>query len=343
MTIPSSHPTRRLVLLSAVGAGATASFMLPRGGFSETRPTAGLCSSISAHPMAIIKGKNFDAQNSWILNWEIRTTLAAWVNDFYTGAYEGIHFAGANYLATAYNKGTPIQIVGASASYPWPLLVRADQGINTVKDLKGKTIGIPKTSYIYAYLYAVFQQAGMNLESDTKVGNLDILQAPHLLERGDYDAAPILIEHAITLERDAPGRFKVLLYPHIEVAKLLGRPTMYQFLAMQRPWLDKNRGGAEAILKTFEQVQKFIDQDIEAAAAILAPKTEVSNGRGSGGAALPDFVVKTMYKEGFFGGKMKWYGIPAKDIKTEIWKELELYKQTGLVEEIPNDQFVYGL
>jgi hypothetical protein len=40
---------------------------------------------------------------------------------------------------------------------------------------------------------------------------------------------------------------------------------------------------------------------------------------------------------------MKWYGIPAKDIKTEIWKELELYKQAGLVEEIPNDQFVYGL
>jgi len=348
MTRSTSKITRRAVLRSvaATAVGAT-SLTLPRHATAQTLPTAGLCSfpgpSISAHPMAIVKARNLDTANGWNLNWEIRTTLAAWVNDFYTGAYEGLHFSGANYLATAYNKGTPIQLVGASASYPWPVLARTDRGIESIRDLKGKKLGIPKSSYIYAYMYAAFKQAGMNLETDAKVENLDVLQAPHLLERGDYDAATILVEQSIMLEKDAPGRFKVLFYPHIEVAKVLGRPVMYQFLVMRRPWLEANKGAADAILRTFTQVQRFLDEDISGAAAILGPKTEVSNARGSGGAALPEFVVKRMYQEGFFGGKMRWYGIPARELKTEIWKELQLYKEAGLIEQIPDEKFVFGL
>jgi ABC-type nitrate/sulfonate/bicarbonate transport system substrate-binding protein len=123
---------------------------------------------------------------------------------------------------------------------------------------------------------------------------------------------------------------------------VLDRPVMYQFLVMRRPWLEANEGGAKAILRTFTQVQRFIDEDISAAATILGPKTEVSNARGSGGASLPEFVVKRMYQDGFFGAKMRWYGIPAKELKTEIWKELELYKEAGLIEQVPDEKFVFG-
>ena len=51
--------------------------------------------SISAHPMAVIKGAGLDKKNGWELEWNVRTTAASWANDFYTGVYNGLHFSGS--------------------------------------------------------------------------------------------------------------------------------------------------------------------------------------------------------------------------------------------------------
>ena len=74
---------------------------------AEAAPKAGLSSfpgpSISSHVLAVIKAAALDEKNGWELEWHVRTTAAAWANDYYTGVYEGLNFSGINYLVTQYN------------------------------------------------------------------------------------------------------------------------------------------------------------------------------------------------------------------------------------------------
>ena len=293
--------------------------------------------SISAHPMAVIKGAGLDKKNGWELEWNVRTTAASWANDFYTGVYNGLHFSGINYLATQYNKGTPIRIVGGSSTYPWPLMVKADSGINSVKDLKGKVVGLSPASYNWAYMYAVFRDAGMDMDKDVKVAKANIIQAASLLERGDYDAAMPLFSQAVILNNKAPGKFKVLLWPDVEVARILGRDRMYQVITMREDWLKANPGKSTAILNTLKDTQKLLESDIDKAIKYLSPKTVISSGKGSGGASLPEYVVRTMYETGFFGRKMHWYGVPAKELKGVLMEEMKLYKDAGLIKEVADE------
>ena len=264
-----------------------------------------------------------------------------WINDFFNGTYQGLHFSGINYLITNYHKGVPIRIVGASSSYPWPLMVRADAGINSIQDLKGKKVGVPKASYIWAYLRFVFLKAGIDVEKDLKIQNANIIQAVQLLERGDFDATLPLLSQAIQLEKKAPGKFKVLLFPDSEVAKLLGRERMYQVVTMRADWLEGNAGGAAKVLKTLADMQEFVVNNVDESVKIMGPKTVVTGGKGSGGANLPDYVITTMYRDGYHGRKMQWFGIPASELKREIKSELELYLDAGMIKKIPDDKFFW--
>ena len=327
--------------LTAGALGAAAGLVFAAGAAEAQAPTAGLSSfpgpSISAHPMAIIKAQKLDEKNGWNLDWQIRTTFTPWVNDYLSGAYHGLHFSGINYLVTNYNKGAPIRIVGASATYPWPLIVKANAGVNSLKDLKGKKVGVPKASYIWAYLRAIMVRDGLDPEKDLKVDNIDILQAIQLVERGDFDAAMPLLEHTIALEKNQPGAYKVLMFPDQEVAKMLGRERMYQVLTMRADWRAANKGGGAKVLKTLAEAQTFVDKDVPAAIKVLEPKTAVSGGQGSGGAALEPYIIEAMYKNGFHGRKMSWYGIPAKDLLVQLKAEMKLYLDAGMIDKLPDD------
>ena len=293
--------------------------------------------SISSHSLAVIKAAGLDKKNGWELEWHVRTTAAAWANDFYTGVYQGLNFAGINYLVTQYNKGTPIRIVGGSASYPWPLMVRADSGINSVKDLRGKVVGLTPASYNWAYMYAIFRDAGMDMNKDVKIAKANIIQAASLFDRGEYDAAMPLLSQAVILNNKAPGKYKVLLWPDTEVARILGRDSMYQVLTMREDWLKANPGGGAAVLKSIADAQRLLESDINLAIKLLGPKTVISSGTASGGSNLPDYVVRAMYEKGFFGRTMKWHGIPAKDLKSVLLEEMKLYKEAGLIKKVANE------
>ncbi len=308
---------------------------------SVAGPKAGLSSfpgpSISSHVLAVIKAAGLDTKNGWELEWHVRTTAAAWANDYYTGVYEGLNFSGINYLVTQYNKGTPIRIVGGSAAYPWPLMVRTDSGIDSVKDLRGKVVGLSPASYSWAYMYAIFREAGLDMDKDVKIIKANIIQAVNLLERGEYDATMPLLSQAIILDNKAPGKFKVLLWPDTEVARILGRDRMYQVLTMRADWLEANPGGGAAVLKTLADAQAVLSSDIDQAVKLLGPKTVISGGTASGGSNLPDYVVRAMYEKGFFGRKMEWFGIPASELKNVWLEEMKLYRDAELITELPND------
>ena len=131
---PSQRSLRHLALgafgalaaLALVAPGASADTMLDTVSFPGP--------SMSAHPVPIIHAKKLDEKYGSKHDWNIRTTAAAYLNDFYTNVYNGLHVSGVSYLAANYNKGTPIRIIGGVLEFPYPVMTRADSGINTIQE-----------------------------------------------------------------------------------------------------------------------------------------------------------------------------------------------------------------
>ena len=48
-------------------------------------------------------------------------------------------------------------------------------------------------------------------------------------------------------------------------------------------------------------------------------------------------MFEKMYRDGFFGRKIRWLGIPVAEVKEQLKKEFELYKDVGMIDKIPDD------
>ena len=338
MDIRTLAITARHMLVAAAVVGATAAFATTSVLAQTKLGTPSFPGpSMSAHPLPIIHANKLDEKNGWKHEWNVRTSAAAYLNDFYTNVYGGLHVSGVNYIAKNYNKGTPIRIIGASMIFPYPVMVREGGGINSIADLRGKTMGVPKGSYIYAYLNAVLKHHGIDPEKDIKLENVPIIQALQLFDRGDYDAVLVSPSPAVKLVNEAPGKYKVLFFPDDELAKILGVKNMHLIFVAHKDWLEANPGMAPKLLATMNDVQSYIDDNPAQAQEILSPKTKITSGMGSGGASMSPLMFEKMYRDGFFGRKIRWLGIPVSDVKEQLKKEFQLYKDVGMIDKIPDD------
>jgi ABC-type nitrate/sulfonate/bicarbonate transport system substrate-binding protein len=331
--------SRRNVLLGLAG-GAAAAALLPYGA-RAAQPKLGIVSfpgpSISSHSKVIIKKNGFDTKHGWELDWAIRPTSDAYYNDFVNGSYASIDFGGLNVFANLFNKGVPLKLVQATVRWPCPIVVRTKGGLNTVADLKGKQVGIDRSSFVYAYTATIARRAGFDLEKETQFTNLGFFQAVPRFKRGEFDAVNLLFEHAIQLMSEAPGEYRILVDAGAEFAKAIGAQHAYQFQAVRTDWIEQNKGGVERILATYRDAAEFFEKKPAEAAKLLALPRE------QGGAALAETIGMTEYATGTAEGlKTVWVSQPATSIREQIARELEAYQRVGLIEKSPGDGFIHA-
>ncbi|MDP8993342.1 MAG: MetQ/NlpA family ABC transporter substrate-binding protein [Actinomycetota bacterium] len=68
------------------------------------------------------------------------------------------------------------------------LVARTDRGINTVADLRGKTVAVPPPGILNLILDILLDRAGLKLQRDLKPVPLGYAEHPAALQRGDVDA-----------------------------------------------------------------------------------------------------------------------------------------------------------
>ncbi len=162
-----SASTSRRNILRGLGAGAAAAALLPRRAHAAG-PKLGIVSfpgpSISSHSKVIIKKAGLDQKHGWELDWAVRPTSDAYYNDFVNGSYASIDFGGLNVFANLFNKGVPLKLVQATVRWPCPIVVRSNSGLKAIADLKGKKVGVDRSSFVYAYVATIAQRAGFDIE-----------------------------------------------------------------------------------------------------------------------------------------------------------------------------------
>ncbi|HEY8391432.1 MAG TPA: ABC transporter substrate-binding protein [Capillibacterium sp.] len=90
--------------------------------------------------------------------------------------------AGGDQVLIARGKGIPVvYLMSLYAQFPPAIIAKAEKGINTAADLKGKTVGLPLYGTNLFAVKAIMKRAGLT-ENDVQLVDIGYTQIPSLLE-----------------------------------------------------------------------------------------------------------------------------------------------------------------
>lgn len=294
--------------------------------------------AISSHPKVIIKKEGLDKKHGWDMDVVVRNSSEAYYNDFISGGFDAWDLGGVFALGRLAAKGVPLRIVRATLRYPFPMVARSESGIKSIKDLKGKKIGIDRATYIYAGLAEAARVNGFDLEKDAEIVNIGLLQAIPRLQRGDVDAVVLLFEMGLKLQMDAPNDYYIAFDCDTERARAIGVKSLYQYLAIRTDWLDAHKDLIPGVVASYTDMAGFFATQPRDAVKLLAVS------RDDGGAELAEPIGTMEYVTGTSDGlKTQWTSLSAAELQGDIFRELDLYKRAGMLDELPNKNFIYGV
>ena len=224
-------------------------------------------------PVYVAKEKGFFAEEG--LNVEIVDTVAGGataVQMVSSGDVQGALLS-TMALINAANAGMPVVGVAdiQSAFEEAPLeefYVRADSGINSIEDLKGKTIAINlvKSSFHYTWLMAL-ENAGMS-EDDVTFVNLPFDQQEAALVRGDVDAIGLMQPYSPSARNNAELK---QLYTAVDA---FGERQFCEIF-VNSVWAENNPEDAKAFVRGIVKAAKWIEKNQAEAKEIISKYTGV--------------------------------------------------------------------
>ena len=173
--------------------------------------------------------------------------------------------AGAAALLARAN-GSAIKTVYVFSKPEWAaLVVPAGSEITDVAGLKGKKVAATKGTDPYFFLLRSLAQAGLS-ENDVEVVNLQHADGKTALERGDVDAWAGLDPFMAQTEIEAGS---TLLYRNIDF-------NSFGFLNVREEFLADHPDQTKRILEAYERARRWILDNPDEAAQILAEEAKLS-------------------------------------------------------------------
>lgn len=144
------------------------------------------------------EAKELEKATGYKINWKQFGGGGEVIKAMASGAVQ-IGEVGSAGISAAVSRGEPLELfwilddIGSAEA----LIVKNGSGINSVKDLKGKTIAVPFNSTTHFHTMVALQQAGVN-PADVKILNLRPPEVRAAWQRGDIQATfiwnPVLAE-----------------------------------------------------------------------------------------------------------------------------------------------------
>lgn len=144
------------------------------------------------------EAKELEKATGYKINWKQFGGGGEVIKAMASGAVQ-VGEIGSAGISAAVSRGEPLQIfwilddIGSAEA----LVAKNGSGINSVKDLKGKTVAVPFNSTTHFHLMVALQQAGVN-PADVKILNLRPPEVRAAWQRGDIQATfiwnPVLDE-----------------------------------------------------------------------------------------------------------------------------------------------------
>ncbi|MFC5508634.1 ABC transporter substrate-binding protein [Bosea massiliensis] len=270
--------TKRQLLASTVAlAIAIVSPSLASGAeLEKAKVSYGGSSWLSHYPVWVGIKKGYFTNRGLTVDWKNFSTGSARMASLAVGEIE---FGGAGSISAIalMASGTKaFSVLAAPDSYATVEGVIASADIKSIKDLKGKKIGVPFATSSHVLALDVLEQAGLDPNKDVTLINLPASDTPSALRAKQVDAVATWTPAFNTLKAQANSN--VLLdakeFSLYKQFKLGPGPDV---LVANRSFVDKNPKTTTAFLDGYFEAARFIADNPKEAAAVLTDLTQLSS------------------------------------------------------------------
>lgn len=287
------------------------------------------------------KTESSDAKNMTVGTWKTAQTIQPFFYDEFSDESENLEvkpftnpgdmktallsgdldFTGTTWVTAimAASKGEPIKVVASMTEKCSALVVGKDSGINTTKDLKGKTIAYVPGTMHHILLLEVLNRAGLDPDKDVTLKKIDFFDMGQALASGSIDAF-------------CSGE----PYPSIAVEEGYGKILEY-------PYYDDSIGYINAAMITTEdeikenpeKIQELVDKHVKASKHLMASKEEWIN-------KAAEFGTEKKYLEKSTENiELSWDITP--ETVEQVKKLSERMKELGMIEKVPDIDAMFDL
>lgn len=287
------------------------------------------------------KTESSDAKNMTVGTWKTAQTIQPFFYDEFSDESENLEvkpftnpgdmktallsgdldFTGTTWVTAimAASKGEPIKVVASMTEKCSALVVGKDSGINTTKDLKGKTIAYVPGTMHHILLLEVLNRAGLDPDKDVTLKKIDFFDMGQALASGSIDAF-------------CSGE----PYPSIAVEEGYGKILEY-------PYYDDSIGYINAAMITTEdeikenpeKIQELVDKHVKASKHLMASKEEWIN-------KAAEFGTEKKYLEKSTENIELSWDITLETVE-QVKKLAERMKELGMIEKVPDIDAMFDL
>ncbi len=182
-------------------------------------------------------------------------------------------------FVTAFEKGVDMRMVMHLSGWSEPTstyFVRTDSDINSVKDLKGKKIGVNNYGGNFdLYLRYILEQNGLDPKNDVQILEVPIPAVFQALDSKQIDAGVVPALFVPRAEATMPGKLKPL-FTYRDIPGIGQRPQFNQLvLDVSTSFLKNDRPAAKAFLKAILDTQSWAYSHVQDAANIWAAEAGI--------------------------------------------------------------------
>lgn len=274
----------------------------------------------------IIKDQGFDTANGLDLSIEPFGDIGA----FYAAQTNGSVDAGVGGV-TVYqnlsNQGADMQIVATYVGLDGMLVITGDPNIQSIEDLRGKTIAATVASAEYQILAIYALSQGLDLENDATVVNASPADVRTQLQAGRVDAGMMWEPGAALALGDNPD-YRIIFNGADAWDELTGESGWELVWAMQRSFLEEHPEAADRFIAALQDAAEWLYANPDEAAALM----EEASG-----------MPADAFKEVLDQGRVDYNIQPAweADIRASLLTHFEQAVESGFLDSMPPDDIIY--
>jgi NitT/TauT family transport system substrate-binding protein len=188
---------------------------------------------------------------------------------FSAGKVDAVCMTNGDALVTGATGGKSVSIIVNDYSDGNDMIV-AKPGINTMAQLKGKTIGVEVGFVDHLLLLHALKAANLK-ESDVKLKNVKTDETPQALKSGDVDAVGAWQPSSGAALKEVPG--SKAIFTSKDVPGLI-----YDMLAVNPKSLAERRADWVKVTKVWDRVAKFVNdpKNVDEAAKIMSARVRLT-------------------------------------------------------------------
>ncbi|MCP5267278.1 MAG: taurine ABC transporter substrate-binding protein [Burkholderiaceae bacterium] len=231
---------------------------------------------------AAVIGGDFEKATGWKIEWRKFGSGTEVIAAMASGDIK-LAELGSSPLAIAASQGVDLQLFAVSDAIgaAEALIVRNGSGVNTVKDLKGKKVGVPLGSTAHYSLMGALEGAGLS-SRDVKVIGMSPDQIVAAWNQGQIDATFVW--------EPAKGKAMKSGKQILHAGEVPGKAT-YDGWVVNREWGAKNGAFMAAFLKVLEKANAAYTSNPKAATADSAMIKAIAKSTGAPAAEIPDALT----------------------------------------------------